>query len=892
MSLTICIAAIAGTAFYAMLAWSVFGKPISAGLAGIARLPKSTQAILLVCALVATVEAQKGSGTNDPPRRAINQTNGNAVSPEDIARGYSLVDECEDEGHSYAAPSNATVVGNWHVHGASSPFGGKRVDFGEWSFPLGPGNERHSSAWVFPDARLRTSPHDALREIRAADMQLFAAPGESRLWTLFDENGTRIITWERFFAGTSDTNTPVYAQLSLHGNGDFQTRSNDVARSYRRINPHDWDGDGLANDIDPAPTECGGDLFGTSVAWYNANCSGVLSAEAGTNGTAAISWNDGVHSGAYYWLDFVSTAADNMVEITCDGPSDLGDMTVIAASNQLCRIPLLVGAIYTVSADYALEDVYASNPNAEVNQLGDDGRSLCVELPLPFCVSQNPPQIAFSTTPYDIGATITAATNGCCLANFDVGTLTWSCDSECECSGFGHRFSILATWEGYSKWFDADLSCTCQEYNRTHPEKWISISAPSVLMKGGNAHSVVGVFSPPCETNAVVSLSCISGVGKFNVLESGELRQTIQGVAKSEEPGDVAFEMRLDLDGCVYAVTQALTVAKVRCMHMSSVASCEHANPPPFPGESPCPFSSTNSPSPDMHLQIPFYHVANRNDFSVNDFMVNMRLELDPDIPAPSGMNAEWTILENTIDSGAFTSLGGLAARFSNPKRGGVLRVGASFDGSPTTEGNLLLPLAGAAVDAVFRNDFLVADEAARNFTMSWCRYAITPFWGAYWFYVNGSGDYLGRADSSTKPTVWAYNQISDETFMGEVVTLHGIPIRLSKLSDFLVSYTMASVDIGEACFTMAFWIGTDDGLSAQLAREAGEYVATNGHFQSATAAMTTNGWFENDIKVQRLWPNYEPADNHRPRSEIHNFNFEFCSPGFVDELRPQSNTP
>ena len=42
-----------------------------------------------------------------------------------------------------------------------------------------------------------------------------------------------------------DTNAPVTAQIQLWPTGDFATQSNNLRRVYARINPDDWDGDGL-----------------------------------------------------------------------------------------------------------------------------------------------------------------------------------------------------------------------------------------------------------------------------------------------------------------------------------------------------------------------------------------------------------------------------------------------------------------------------------------------------------------------------------------------------------------------------------------------------------------------------------------------------------------------
>lgn len=91
--------------------------------------------------------------------------------------------------------------------------------------------------------------------------------------------------------------------------GDFTTRSNALETVYRRVNPHDWDGDGLANEIDANPRMWDGDFFGTGVGWLNANCAGVLSAATNGLGEMEISWRTNANPNAYYWLDLTATGA-------------------------------------------------------------------------------------------------------------------------------------------------------------------------------------------------------------------------------------------------------------------------------------------------------------------------------------------------------------------------------------------------------------------------------------------------------------------------------------------------------------------------------------------------------------------------------------------------------
>ena len=78
----------------------------------------------------------------------------------------------------------------------------------------------------------------------------------------------------------------AYMYKLLFSNGDFTTCSNEVVTDCRRINPDDFDGDGLANEIDPNPLVCDGDLYGVANA---------LPSNANQN--------------TYYWLDLCATGA-------------------------------------------------------------------------------------------------------------------------------------------------------------------------------------------------------------------------------------------------------------------------------------------------------------------------------------------------------------------------------------------------------------------------------------------------------------------------------------------------------------------------------------------------------------------------------------------------------
>ena len=329
------VALVAGLFFYGVLAAALLRKPLKTVWEHLKALPRMAQALLAVMAVVATVEAQKpgnGGGTNEPPANApapgggmagalpsLSQPSGlriaerpNTVRPsnlrlmgavepeetvtaEEIARGYRLDYETTETGHSFAMPSNAVYIGRLHQHGARSDFGKHIVDLdavgGEatgWAFPYGPSNATTSVFWWFVDGRLQDALRAPVFAPSAGLGDVLAMQGESRLWAQAGE-GTRTVTWERFFAG-GDTNNAVNAQIVLNETGDFTVRSNDLLRVFRRIDPHDWDGDGIDNLIDWWPTASDGDCYGTGMNWLNANCGGVLTAVPTNDGGYEIIW--------------------------------------------------------------------------------------------------------------------------------------------------------------------------------------------------------------------------------------------------------------------------------------------------------------------------------------------------------------------------------------------------------------------------------------------------------------------------------------------------------------------------------------------------------------------------------------------------------------------------
>jgi hypothetical protein len=205
------------------------------------------------------------------------------VSAEDILRGFRLEGIVTNDEPMCDMPVDAVGYPPWRLRaGRHTEF---TLDLGDFVFPYG--TNVINRFRVLPGGTIETFPAQGARvSICAARDLASLSPGVSRFWSA-DANGgaEKVLRWDSVFA--NDDRTGGYsAEIRLSANGDFSTRSNEVESVFRRVSPHDWDGDGLANEIDANPYESDGDYFGTGVDWLNVNCAGVLS--AATNGEGEV----------------------------------------------------------------------------------------------------------------------------------------------------------------------------------------------------------------------------------------------------------------------------------------------------------------------------------------------------------------------------------------------------------------------------------------------------------------------------------------------------------------------------------------------------------------------------------------------------------------------------
>ena len=415
---------------------------------------------LAVLTLLSVCVIDAGIKTNSPPLGmmmpilpSLPQSVVQQITDQEIAQGWRLVAETNCEASVYAMPDGITPSFNWHKRGTFGEWA--RLDLGDFAFPLGTNGGAVTSFSVFNDGRIRPTPRDAAREVCAVGVPMLAMQGASRFWTgeeiATERDPPRIrLTWENFFLN-ADTDLPVNAQIELVANGDFVTRSNDVERIYRRVEPFDWDGDGLENTVDPEPLVAGPDAHGTNAEWYNVVCSNVLEAVEGDGSAGTplptLSWIDGVNTNAYYFVDVVTTNCLAPIYFTGDRESRLGNPVVVARAFETNHVPLLIGINYAVTSTVPFT---VSIPDDGFTSVTTNGVSNYeVQWPLNFVFTESIDGgnrvYSVSVEPYDPGGELTWSGAG--------GGMRSGTPSECDC-GCLHC-------GGYSVWFSCSAVCTC-----------------------------------------------------------------------------------------------------------------------------------------------------------------------------------------------------------------------------------------------------------------------------------------------------------------------------------------------------------------------------------------------------------------------------------------------
>ncbi|MBQ3341745.1 MAG: hypothetical protein IJG84_07595, partial [Kiritimatiellae bacterium] len=358
-----------------------------------------------------------------------------------------------ETGHSFSMPSNAAYVGHLHEHGARSDFGMHMVDFGAWAFPCGTNGGPRSRLWWFMDGRLQDAPRNPGFAASAGLGDTLAVQGESRLWLLADGDG-RTVTWERFFA-CGDTNREANAQISLRGDGGFTVRSNDLVRVYRRVNPDDWDDDGIPNDTDPNPLAYDGDNFGPHQTLP-----------------------EGANTNHYYWIDVVVSQANARVTFEGNGYSHLPDPVFIARAGDTNRVMLLLGKTYAMRCNMPVLIVGKEDDEVEVSETGGDF-SVVWPVSLEFVTLEQTRSSVLRSHGASGGTTIAVHperaggggfswTDGfCCYYLTADGTPVFNCEGNCGCCGC-FTGDITYVIGGFLMTFDG-LQCSCEDGSGDDP---------------------------------------------------------------------------------------------------------------------------------------------------------------------------------------------------------------------------------------------------------------------------------------------------------------------------------------------------------------------------------------------------------------------------------------
>lgn len=782
---------------------------------------------------------------------------------------YELVGVTTNEGCSYEMPSNGTVRGTWRLSGAHEAI--QKVGLDGFEFPLG--RDLLTYLWSSTSGKVRTRFAQPSNEITIVGAPMSALPGVSRFWTAETPSNTYQLTWENFAAGRipvaeyqpSSTNCRLLsAQLELKRDGSFVARSNGVERLYRRVVPGvETEGYG-PQDSEP----------------YMENVE------------------------AYYSIDLVCTA-DARVTFVGDGPSNMPDPDFFACAGETYSVDLLIGKTYTIECDMPFEITGASDWRVDVWQ----GTPRTATVVWPVLIYRDVDDL-FASGPHNapllgsrsggawlrvdpdwLAGTVSMPTNACCGIAGSAGAFSLTCNDDCGCDGC--TISGSYTYEGYTISFGG-WECGCHSHDENEASEFSEwgLSVPEVVFKDGGLRELNVWFDPgeDDDNSGNLVLTQVKGHGRIRlwtnerktstasrfswpVAEGVDCTYYVEGIESSDSVGDIEFRLEWVKADAPDPVLRQTTCAEVEEVIVETES---------FTGQEPHGFDVTHSLSPDQHVPIFFGDVVVGSDLTPGDFFVDIELRVKP-AGADVGQ-ANWMRLGPTPPSGLLYAISEREARLANPNMGGIYHIGATFNGSPTNECNVVLPLAGASVDGLLRNDLARADAFAADMVAHFPEVDRNqPLWGLSLFGSTRRGNYLGRPDNAESPTVWHYNQVSDSDGKGAVATLSGVPIRVAKLSNLIVGYTCERMGVYRECQELSQFLGTRNDASAEESWDCGNDLANGADFDAAVAALVRSAWLSADLKTRRLWPNPNSAMNWSSQTSAVDWNHFFYSPEYLD---------
>jgi hypothetical protein len=120
---------------------------------------------------------------------------------------------------------------------------------------------------------------------------------------------------------------------------------------------------------------------------------------------------------------------------------------------------------------------------------------------------------------------------------------------------------------------------------------------------------------------------------------------------------------------------------------------------------------------------------------------------------------------------------------------------------------------------------------------------------------------------------------------MYAVSTWKGKPIRIAKISNFMVAYTARKINVNPLFAWVSQLIGTPNDMSATKSWNAGWGLADSGSYDSVVAALVVDIWDDDNDpaeKNMKLWPNAATCDNYVLPNIIYDYEYQFSSPGFL----------
>ena len=325
----------------------------------------------------------KFSPTNNPPNGLSQpmmmfnpQPAGPTVTETDVARGFSVVSVGTNEVFDFTMPSEGVRVAKWWLRGGSN----------DKAFVPG-------GIAMIRGEILDSLPRPSVRYCPLKATSLLAA-GESEFWHQQTAANSTVYTWKDAYLWRN-LSLPFSMQTEIFDDGDFEYRydlsrisdmdaltnvvigakfgtnelgdvswlldGTNTVTSIRlhRMSEFDWDGDGLANEIDPDPYANNGDCHGQGEGWVLAsftNSAEIISAGGYTNWIAVVVEND--TDG--WWYSFTITAnafdATGHAVVRIDGKA-----VVLDRENNSATFLLMRGRGYPFSVDPAAAEFSAAS---------------------------------------------------------------------------------------------------------------------------------------------------------------------------------------------------------------------------------------------------------------------------------------------------------------------------------------------------------------------------------------------------------------------------------------------------------------------------------------------------------------------------------------------------